>query len=107
VNLSIASLPLGVDEKGNSVPVKYSLEQNYPNPFNPTTSIEFQNPKLGYVSLKVFNLLGQEVATLLNEQKAQGTYRVMWDASGLASGVYFYRLHGDGFVATKKLLLMR
>jgi hypothetical protein len=107
VNLSIASQPLGVDEKGNSVPVRYSLEQNYPNPFNPTTSIEFQNPKLGYVSLKVFNLLGQEVATLLNEQKAPGTYRVMWDAPDLASGVYFYQLHGDGFTSTKKLLLMR
>jgi phosphatidylserine/phosphatidylglycerophosphate/cardiolipin synthase-like enzyme len=105
---------LGVQEMRGGIPSSFALFQNYPNPFNPTTSIEFQNPKLGFVTLKVFNLLGQEVATLLNEQKGPGTYRITWDAPGLASGVYFYKLvtsntaeQGISFIQVKKMMLLR
>ncbi|HOT97953.1 MAG TPA: T9SS type A sorting domain-containing protein [bacterium] len=85
----------------------YSLEQNYPNPFNPSTTIEFVLPKSDFVMLKVFNLLGEEVATLVSEQRAAGIHRHNWDASGLANGIYLYRLEAGEFVQSKKLVLMR
>ncbi len=83
------------------------LENNYPNPFNPTTEIRYQIPKVSHVTLKVFDILGREVATLVNEQKSPGTYTVRWDASGVASGIYFYRMQAGMFVETKKMLLVR
>ena len=88
-------------------PEVFALEQNYPNPFNPTTSIHFQIPKPGLVSLKVYDVLGKEVATLVNEQKDQGSYSVDFDASELASGVYVYQLRINNLVSTKKMLLIR
>ncbi|MBI5471920.1 MAG: SBBP repeat-containing protein [Ignavibacteriae bacterium] len=108
-----------VDEGGTDlVATTYSLDQNYPNPFNPTTTIKYQIPNsnrqmgfgvsdLGFVSLKVFDILGREVATLVNEVKQPGTYSVPWDASAFASGVYLYRLQAGGFVETKKCLVLR
>ncbi|MBI5470802.1 MAG: lamin tail domain-containing protein [Ignavibacteriae bacterium] len=96
----------GVEEQPN-VPTQYGLEQNYPNPFNPTTSIGFGVRGLGFVSLKVYDLLGREVATLVNEMKNPGTYSVQWNATGIASGVYLYRLEAGGFVQTKKLVVLR
>jgi hypothetical protein len=89
------------------IPTVYSLWQNYPNPFNPSTKFGFRIAEFGLVTLKVYNLLGQEVATLVNEEMKPGSYEVTWDASGMASGVYFYRLQAGSFVETKKLVLMR
>jgi hypothetical protein len=89
------------------IPQSYFLAQNYPNPFNPATTIEFALPKSAFVTLKVFNLLGEEVATLVAEQRSAGIHKLNWDARGLASGVYLYRLEAGSFIQTKKLILMR
>jgi Lysophospholipase L1 and related esterases len=85
----------------------YVLGQNYPNPFNPATTISFSFPTQSFVSLKVFDALGREVSILLSEQLSAGTYLRQWDATGLASGVYFYRLQAGSFIETKKLILLR
>ena len=89
------------------IPNRFALEQNYPNPFNPTTNIGFQVSGFGFVSLKVYDILGREVATLVNEKKPAGKYSVIWNPSSMSSGVYFYRLEAGSFVETKKLLLLR
>jgi hypothetical protein len=94
------------------VPTKFTLDQNYPNPFNPTTEIRCSVRMYSHMSLRVFDLLGREVALLVNEEKPAGSYSVKWDASALPSGVYFYRLEAVGqnkehFVETKKLVLLR
>ena len=97
-----------IDDRGaEKIPASFSLSQNYPNPFNPSTTIKFQVSSFKFVSLKVYDVLGREVATLVNEQKSPGIYTVQWDASGVASGVYFYRLASGGFIETKRLLLLR
>jgi subtilisin family serine protease len=88
-------------------PLQFALEQNFPNPFNPTTTIQFGVEGPGLVSLKVYDVLGREVATLVNERKAAGKYSVTWNASSMASGVYFYRLEAGASVATRKLMLLR
>jgi hypothetical protein len=88
-------------------PRAYALEQNYPNPFNPRTKIGFQIPDYGLVTLKVYDLLGREVETLVNGVEKPGYKSVQWDASGVASGVYFYRLEAGSFTSVKKLLLLR
>jgi hypothetical protein len=85
----------------------FELHQNYPNPFNPSTKIGFRIADFGLVSLKVFDVLGREVRTLASEELKAGSYETTFDASGLASGVYFYRLQAGKFVSTKRLLLMR
>lgn len=90
-----------------SAPKTYSLSQNYPNPFNPTTNFEFQIAGFRLVTLKVYDVLGREVATLVNEKKPAGTYTITFDASGLASGVYLYRLQAGNFSATNKFLLLK
>ncbi len=89
------------------LPMTFALEQNYPNPFNPRTEIRYQVSGVSHIRLIVYDLLGREVETLVNEIKMPGTYEAGFDASSLASGVYFYRLQADGFVQTKKLLLIR
>ncbi|MGB5530304.1 MAG: T9SS type A sorting domain-containing protein, partial [Ignavibacteriaceae bacterium] len=89
------------------IPVEYILEQNYPNPFNPSTTIEYSLPQNGFVTLKVYNVLGKEVATLINGQNEAGKHRVNFDATGLNSGVYFYRIESSSFVDTKKMILLR
>jgi hypothetical protein len=101
------TLLVSVGETSASMPERFALSQNYPNPFNPSTTIRFEVPASGFVSLKVYNLLGQEVATVVNETKQAGTYEVVWDASGQASGVYFYRLRSGEFAATRKLVIIR
>jgi hypothetical protein len=99
---------LSVDQTVNpALPTAFSLEQNYPNPFNPTTSIKFQVQSSTLVTLKVFDLLGRQAATLVNEQKSAGKYLVQWNAKNFASGVYFYRLTAGSFSATRKLVLLR
>ncbi len=99
-------IPVGVNDEIN-VPIEYSLEQNYPNPFNPATTISYSIPNAGNVSLRIFNVLGQEVRSLINEYQNAGTYRVSFDASSLTSGVYFYSLTSDNFVQVKKMLLVK
>jgi hypothetical protein len=102
-------------EEGNRIPHRYIMTQNYPNPFNPGTKIAYELPKAQYVSLHIFNTLGQQVASVVNEYKEAGYYQVEWDASHVHSGIYFYRLQaGDastssarGFVETKKMILLR
>ncbi len=96
-----------VEPKSALSPGRIRLEQNYPNPFNPATNIEFRIANRGFVSLKIFDLLGREVATLVSERRNPGTYSVKWDAEQLSSGVYFYRLRAGTFVETKKLVLLK
>jgi hypothetical protein len=96
-----------VDDDNNSVPREFYLAQNYPNPFNPSTKIKFQIADAGIVSLKVFDILGNEVLTLVNEQKPAGSYEVEFDASSLTSGVYFYQLKSGNLVQTKKMVLLK
>ena len=100
--------PLKIDGNTPSkVPYRFALQQNYPNPFNPTTTIEFSLPQLGFVTLKIYNILGEEVATLVSEKLMAGEYKYDWDASGLASGVYLYRMVAGDFVQVKKMILMK
>jgi len=96
-----------VRRDGNAVVSSFTLSQNYPNPFNPTTEISFSVPKEGFVSLKVFNILGQEVATLIDRQLSAGSYTTNFDASRLSSGTYIYQISANGFSASKKMLLMK
>lgn len=86
---------------------EYDLAQNYPNPFNPSTVIKYQLPKDGYVTLKIYDILGREIATLVNEFKSQGRYNATFNGSNFASGVYIYQLKAGDFVANKKLILMK
>jgi len=99
-------LPLPVDDD-RSVPLEYALHQNYPNPFNPATNIEFTLPVSGHVSLKVFDMTGREVATLIDKDLNPGRYEKQFNGSGLASGVYFYRLASAEFVQTKKMIVAK
>ena len=94
-------------KKSLSAPVEFALEQNYPNPFNPATTINYSIPEAGNVEMKVYDILGNEVATLVNEVKAPGNYSAMFDASSLASGIYIYTLRANNFVQTKKMMLMK
>ena len=87
--------------------LEFTLDQNFPNPFNPNTLIKYSIPKSSQVSLKIFNTLGQEMETLVNEEKQVGTYEVNWNASNLQSGVYFYRLQAGSFVQTRKMILLK
>lgn len=97
----------GVDDNYSTVPTSFELMQNYPNPFNPTTTIVYSIPREGNVTLKIYNMLGQEVKTLVNEVKSIGFYRVSFDASSFSSGVYFYSLRTNGFFQTKKMILIK
>jgi hypothetical protein len=89
------------------IPKIYALSQNYPNPFNPATTISFNLPSKSFVSLKVYDALGREVATILSEELSAGTYSRQWNAAGLPSGIYFYRLQTGSFTETKKLVLLK
>jgi len=97
-------MSVNIDE---SIPGRFHLSQNYPNPFNPTTTIKYQIPELSFVTIKVYNVLGGEIATLVNEEKPVGSYEVEFNASTIASGIYFYQLKAGVFVATKKMVLMK
>jgi hypothetical protein len=99
--------PQGIKELPGTVPSVFTLSQNYPNPFNPTTNIEYSVPKSAFVSLKVYNILGQEVATLFQGYQNSGSYKVDFNASKLSSGVYLYKLESGNVTLTKKLILMK
>jgi len=89
------------------VPAEFALEQNFPNPFNPETAIRFQITDYGRVRLVVYDLLGRQVATLVDEYRDRGTYSVKFDASNLASGTYIYRLTASGLTATRRMMLVK
>jgi len=105
--------PVSVDETDPAFPIKFSLSQNYPNPFNPTTKIRFTiqsvetTRRVVFTTLKVYDVLGNEIATLVNEEKPAGSYEVKFNNEGLPSGIYFYRLTTGGYSATKKMILIK
>ncbi|MBU1101879.1 MAG: T9SS type A sorting domain-containing protein [Bacteroidetes bacterium] len=94
-------------ESENGLPTNYKLEQNYPNPFNPTTDIKFSIPNSGIVQLTVYNVLGQQVAQLVNEELSAGSYNYSFDAANLSSGVYVYTIHANDFVQSRKMVLLK
>jgi len=91
----------------NPAPIDYALHQNYPNPFNPVTKIKYQLPELSFVTLKVYDVLGNEIAALVNKEKPAGSYEVEFNATSLPSGVYFYTIRTNEFIETKKMVLMK
>lgn len=102
---SDAVLPVELDKLKQ--PVEYSLEQNYPNPFNPATTVRYQIPEISFVTIKVFDVLGKEIATLVNGEKPTGNYEVKFDGTNLPSGIYFYQLRAGSYVQTKKMLMIK
>ena len=94
-------------ENDEKIPDKFELRQNYPNPFNPSTTISFSIPKEEFVSLTVYNSLGEEVAELINETKQVGNYDINLNASGLSSGIYFYKIQAGSLIQTKKMILIK
>ncbi len=90
-----------------NLPQKYILKQNYPNPFNPTTIISYSIPKESHVSLIIYDMLGRNVATLVNERQSEGSYKVNFDASQLSAGIYFYKINAGEFTSIKKMLLLK
>jgi hypothetical protein len=99
--------PVDVQHTNSGIPENFLLSQNYPNPFNPSTVISYQLPVSGNVMLKVFDILGNEVATLVNEEKSAGNYEVIFNAASLSSGTYFYRLSAGSFIEVKKMILIK
>ncbi len=101
------------EDEIDEIPIDYNLSQNYPNPFNPSTKIKYSVPQSSNVVIKVFDILGNEIETLVNEEKSVGTYELTWFAKQLPSGIYFYRLQvyapgrAGSFVETKKMVLLR
>lgn len=100
-------LPTSVDDVEPDIPNEYSLSQSFPNPFNPITTMKYQLPIKGKVTLKIFDCLGNEIETLVDELQEKGSYTVNFDASKLASGIYFYQLRTNRFISTKKMILLR
>ncbi|MCB0729179.1 MAG: T9SS type A sorting domain-containing protein, partial [Ignavibacteriae bacterium] len=105
----LTSGAVGISNINTSVATKFELSQNYPNPFNPTTNLEFGISELGFVSLKIYNALGKEVATIVNEVLAPGKYNYQFSTADyqLASGIYFYTLESGGLVETKRMILLK
>jgi hypothetical protein len=99
--------PSNITQNGNGIPNKYLLYQNYPNPFNPSTKISFDIPNSGLVIIKVYNVLGKEITTLVNKVMSGGSYMVEFKGSGLASGTYFFRIQAGGFTQVKKMLFIK
>jgi hypothetical protein len=89
------------------LPVKFKLHRNFPNPFNPTTSIQYQIAAPGFVSLKAYDVIENEITTLVNKEQPTGSYEVEFDGAGLPSGIYSYRLQAGNFVETKKMVLLK
>ncbi|NNG25932.1 MAG: T9SS type A sorting domain-containing protein [Ignavibacteriaceae bacterium] len=96
-----------VEDEGTHLPESFYLRQNFPNPFNPTTNIKFRTTDLGFVSLKVYDILSNEITTLVNDVKPAGSYEVIFSASELTSGVYFYTLQAGQYIETRKMTLLR
>jgi hypothetical protein len=105
--IKYSQLPTGVCQSSSDMPENYSLSQNYPNPFNPSTSISFSLLSKSFVSLKIFDLLGKEVATIVSEEMSAGSHSRIWNAANMSSGIYFYRLQAGLYSETKKLILLK
>jgi len=105
--LGIGTGVVSVGDDNNAIPKEYALSQNFPNPFNPVTRISYSLPQPGNITIKVFDVLGNEVATLLNEEKSAGRYEVNWDAKNNPSGVYTYKLEADEYIEVKKMVLLK
>lgn len=99
--------PAGIELISNELPDDFSLKQNYPNPFNPSTTINFSIPQSTFVTLKIFNSLGEEIETLVSEELSLGNYKYDWSAVNFPSGIYFYKLQTENFVETKKMILLK
>jgi hypothetical protein len=99
--------PVGIKSETSGIPQSYELRQNYPNPFNPITTISYRIPELSFVTLKVYDVLGNEVATLVNEEKPVGSYELTWGSASLPSGIYFYQLRACNYSETKKMILLK
>lgn len=95
------------DVESDPIPIKYALHQNFPNPFNPTTSISYQIPNQSRVTLKIYDLLGNQIVELINKDQSAGSYTVSFNASKISSGIYFYKLQTGNFISTKKMVLMK
>ncbi len=106
-NYIIVTDPALIQELSDVLPTEFKLYNNYPNPFNPSTTIRFSIPEESFVTLKVFNSLGEEITTLINENIIAGNYEVEFDAADLPSDIYFFRLQAGSFVETKKMVLMK
>jgi hypothetical protein len=100
-------LVISVDGQSSGLVKDFHLSQNFPNPFNPSTVIGYQLPVSGNVTLKVYDLLGREAATLVDEYKPAGMHEIEFDATELTSGIYFYKLQADNYVDTKKMILLK
>ena len=103
----LSEMITSVEGPSKYLPTRFALSQNHPNPFNPSTKIKYSVPQTSQVQIKVYDVLGNEIETLINEEKPAGTYEVTWYAEYLRSGVYFYQLRSDSFVETKKMILMK
>jgi hypothetical protein len=104
---ALIDIPIGINPVSNEIPVVFSLKQNYPNPFNPVTNFEFQIASFRLTKLSVYDALGKEIASIINEELAPGTYKIRWDASELPSGIYFYTLNSGEFTQTRKMILVK
>ncbi len=107
VTMFVSTEPVAVEDEAAVRPLTYALNQNYPNPFNPVTTIRYSLPKSGVVSLIIYNLIGEEVLRLVDEEQTAGYHKITWDASNMASGIYFYRLQAGDFVLTRKMVLLK
>jgi len=96
-----------IEQDYQIIPAVFKLDQNYPNPFNPSTIINYQIPEEGFITLKVYDIIGKEVKTLVNENKTAGSYNIKFDASDLASGIYIYQIRANNFVHSRKMMLLK
>jgi hypothetical protein len=106
ITFNVENPAVGVSDLFNN-PLSYSLSQNFPNPFNPATKINFSIPWRSFITLKIYNFQGEEISTLINEEKEIGNYEVGFDGSNLSSGVYFYKIQAGNYTDTKKLILIK
>lgn len=102
-----ANIIIGVKDRNKQIPVRYELSQNYPNPFNPKTTLSYAIPRSGDVTLIIYNILGEEIISLVNEYQSAGSYEITWEASTQSSGIYFYRLRSGDYQQTKKMVLLK
>ena len=100
-------VPTSVKEKTSEIPTEFALMQNYPNPFNPSTTIRYDLPKATHVTLKIYDIMGQQVAELVSQKHNAGVYEIVWNAKGIASSVYFYHITAGDFTSVRKLILMK
>lgn len=110
MNIDFIAIPnatvLSVDDNSD-IPIDYSLSQNFPNPFNPETSIRYSIPEQSHVTIKVFDILGREVTTLVDGEKNVGNYEVKFNSKKISSGIYFYRIQAGDFLSTKKMIVLK